>query len=906
MTIPRPSGVPFDHVEAELAALPIASEASFLSSPVVLDTVTSRQKGLWSAAERNILASTPFIPLDEFAKIRDRVWFGHFFECSKTQTTVTLVEYLRNLARMYLDPLGRPIEPSPQSAGPEGPSPHTRRRWSWLCRALPPDLLEVARSNEDAGNVADGVAPMVKRLLEENGFAETHLHLGAAAEFPLLWANIMHALAVDEIDEKAMASPGASFDDGNKLAKWILWAAVMRLVLAEWLFSRENAGDSRGLLDFSGAGWCARMHVGLRSDLGRLTSEFAKGREGSSPLEFVRGRAIYRSLIRPLSHLNGPRQQWEALRAHSRPKNRKEVLQNDPLARIFDWPSTSEASPESAFVREALNFMEKKEETGDFAHFFWQIIRVRCLAYRHLVQRPLTPGLQWFVRSFSRIGPFRKTLTDEAALEAALRQSGSKEGLRSLEVRIGTEESVSQCRQKLREVNKAQWRDVNTEIGAVFHFSRNRGGGWRQGYPNAHGFDHSYPGIPHDNELKVVKDVGNLSGFRFSRFYLEQRRHAQALVSILQGFPCSLGTFRGVDLCTDEAGVPIWVMAPMIRWVRETGQYAAIELRRRGLSDISQLRTTVHAGEDFVHLLTGLRRLDEAVRYLGLEEGDRIGHGLALGLDPEMWARRTERIVQTQEERLFDLLWEWNCYAGLGVGVSSARLAYLQSTIARLGHNMFGRSLTPEELSQLVKCLHDERMLRRLGFPNRAAVRTLRKRKSAGAGSDNTRLLEEYLRSTEVWRNGRALETIVWERVEHELEALNRLQRELRRNIGKLGLTVEITPSSNLMVADLGFMEEHPIWSLMPIQAVDDVPPLSVCIGSDDPLTFATSLPQEYQLLFDTVVLAGQTHEVALGWLEKARAAGVRGRFTLPRSFAGCEEKWRPNVNQQGLPVAPP
>ena len=844
--------------------------------------------------------------LDEFAKMRDRVWFGSISAHGKTTTKVTLVEYLRNLARMYLDPLGRPIERSVHSREQEGPSPHTRLRWYWLCRALPPDLLQNALSTEDAGIYPDCLSPMVRRLLEENGFAETHLHLGAAADFPLLWANIMHTLAVDEIDEKAMASPSASFDDGNQLAKWILWAAVMRLILAEWLFSPERTMDNRGLLDFSEAAWRARMNVGLRRDLDRLVSEFAKGCEGSPPLLFVRGRSIYRSLIRPLSHLEGSRQQWEALRAHTRPENRKEVLQNDPLARVFNWPRTGEASPESVFVRESLLFMQENDQTGDFAHLFWQIIRVQGLAYRHVVQRPSTPGLQWFVRSFSRISPFRRSLTDEVSVQAAYRQGGAEEGLQSLEVRIGTEESVSQCLDKLRNINRAQRSDTNIEIGAVFHFSRNRGGGWRQGYPNAFGLDHSYPGIPRDEELKICRDVGNPSGFRFARFYLEQRRHAQALVSALHGFPRVLGTFRGVDLCTDEAGVPIWVMAPMIRWVRETGDYAATQLRRHGLSGISQLRTTVHAGEDFVHLLTGLRRLDEAVRYLGLAEGDRIGHGLALGLEPEMWASRTERIVQAQEERLLDLLWEWNCYAGLGIEMDSARLAYLQSTIARLGHNMFGRFLTPEELSELVKCLHDEHELRHLGFPDRATARTLGAGDSDRGGSGGRRLLEEYWRNTEVWRNGRALETIVWKRLGHEIDSLKILQRELRRNIGRLGVTVEITPSSNLMVANLGFMQEHPIWKLMPVHAGDDIPSLSVCIGSDDPLTFATNLPQEYQLLFDTAVLAGESHEVALGWLDKARAAGLRGRFTLPRLIAGCDGQWRPNVNQRGLPTAPP
>ena len=166
--------------------------------------------------------------------------------------------------------------------------------------------------------------------------------------------------------------------------------------------------------------------------------------------------------------------------------------------------------------------------------------------------------------------------------------------------------------------------------------------------------------------------------------------------------------------------------------------------------------------------------------------------------------------------------------------------------------------------------------------------------------------MQEYLRSTQVWRNGRALETISLDHLRHELQALHRLQRALRQKVGTLGLTVEVTPSSNLMIADLGFLEDHPIWRLMPFQTVDEIPPLSVCIGSDDPLTFATNLPHEYQLLFDTVVLAGQSHEVALGWLDKARSAGMRGRFTHSRSITRYHSEFLPNLDQEGLPRTPP
>ena len=905
MATARFAAIPFEHIEAELAAFPIASESSFRSPPVFLDPVTNQEKGLWHAAERDVLASIPAVPLDEFVAIRDRLWFGRIPEPNVARSRISLVDYLRRLSEQYLDPQGRPVDQSLPSAGKGSPSPQARLRWSWLCRALPPDLLRTARGIGSADDSAFPLSPSVGRLLQGKGFAETHLHLGAAADFSLLWGNLMHALALEEVPQDSFASPGACFNGGNDFAKWVLWAAVMRLVLAEWLLGNARTRARIGLLDFTSTAWYRRTDAGMRNDLRRLMFELERGEEAELPLRFARGRAIYRSLIRPLPLLWSRQEERQGLRVRRRPRCLEDVFANDPLAHVVGWDRMSGSSPETLFVGESLRYMERDDTDDEYARCFWQVIRIRCLLYRHLVQRPLTPGLQWFVRFFSRIKPVRRSLPTAVSMQVAMRRSGIGEGLRSLEVRLGTEESASECRDRLVAVNNTRRSSAAVELGAVFHFSRNRGGGWREGLLNAYGLDRSYPGVPADTRLSTSSDVGNPSGFRFARFYLEQRRHAQALVSVLRDFPSALRTFRGLDLCTDEAGVPVWVMAPLIRWVREAGQAAAIHLRGRGIAKLPPLATAVHAGEDFVHLLTGLRRLDEAIRRLGLEEGDRIGHGIALGLDPLTWFEHTGRVVQTREERLFDLLWEWEFYSDRGIKVGSGRLAYITGAIARLARGIFKESYTLGDLVQFVHALHDERQLKAHGFPDKS------RRQNAGvnSGGDHKNrphnLLAEYLRSTEVWRNGRILETITLSDQPHELEALHTLQRGLRKEVGTRGLTVEVNPSSNLLIGHGGGHKDHPIWRLRPVHAIDDIPPLSVCIGSDDPLTFATTLPHEYQLLFDAIVLAGQSHEVALAWLDDARETGMRARFTLPRSITRRPTRLKPSL-PQGRPLAPP
>jgi hypothetical protein len=969
VSAPRLATIPFEHIEAELAAFPFVSEASFRFSTTSLNPmVNSRDNDkLWRTAERDVLTALPSVPHDEVAVIRDKLWFNSA-NPDQNFSPVPLVKYLRRLSESYLDKHGQPAEIALSDANTrEHARPEARLRWSWMCRALPPDFLRVARGVIDADGNPFPLSPVIQQVLCDQGFAETHLHIGAALDFSIAWAALMRHLTTNESKHSEFESPGAYFKHGRDFSSWILHAAVARLILAQWLFNNPSSKSSfkaslNELLAFACKRLNSRLNVVENSRLATTLSELRRGgwfepertryetkREEHYAKRFAQTRALYLRLVGSPNLIRNRETERQALRRLYEPESRLDVFANDPLARIVGWHPTEVNSPETLFVAAALRYIEQdKDGDSDFARLFWQVIRIRCLLYRHVVQRPLTPGLQWFVRFFSRIKPLRR-IPKRVLMSTAAHICGKDAGLRSLEVRLGTEESVSHCLEMIRDLETAthlhgkdtgfrffrsssnnekkdrrfrlfqlssdnEKNDVTKlEVGALFHFSRKRGGGWERGSLNAYGLDYSYPGIP--LRLKRLKDAGNPTGFRFARFYLEQRRHAQALVSVFRMYPLALRTVRGVDLCTDEAGVPVWVMAPLVRWVREAGQQAAIQLRHRGEFNIPPLRASIHAGEDFVHLLTGLRRLDEAVTYLRLEEGDRLGHALALGIDPSVWCGRVGRVIQTREERLFDLVWEWSCYAKHGIGVASERLAYVRTETVRLARAIFDQSCSPEDLMNFVDLLHDEQALHAQGFPARPPLRNWDLDEQKIQNNEirdelevkGRHLLKAYLRDETVWRKGRIPETVDLRNVRHEQASLNQLQEGLRRKIGKLCLTIEVNPSSNLLIGDLGNFAGHPLWRLRPVIPVDDGASLSVCIGSDDPLTFATTLPQEYQLLFDSLILMGHSHEVALKWIDAARDAGMQSRFTLPPNIKEISKGLKtPTLLGWERPMSPP
>lgn len=969
MSDPRLATIPFEHIEAEMAAFPLASEAGFRLNVTSLNPDVSSDDQLWRAAEKEIMEALPSVHLEEATTIRDKLWFQSTLAAENILQRVPLATYLRQLSESYLDELGRPTEQhvappevtEPAYRAQEGMRPDTRLRWCWMCRALPPDMLRAARGVVGTDDDPFQLHPAMLRLLRDHGFAETHLHLGSALDYPLIWATLMYALTRSELRHDGFKSPGTYFNDGRELGTWLLYAAVVRLVLAKWLFNGACSGsDFSDLLTLAPADGDSatstntearsdqfvKAHYGGDRDklathlsnlighpldpiefhrLARLLSEFIAGKFSEPQLatfakqplsrRFAWTRMVYLSLLDPPSLIRHSQFDKNASRAYREPECRDDVFRKDPLSSVVGWRPGMGSSPETLFIKASLDYLQQagaRKHDGDFANLFWQLMRIRCLLYRHLAERPLTPGLQWFMRFFARIKPVRKRVPTKVLVETAARLCGKDAGLRALEVRLGTDESEAACLKMVREVEEAGGKLRGIEVGAVFHFSRKRGGGWEQGRLNAHAIDHSYPatlgGIKSElnkARSKLYKDAGNPSGFRFARFYMEQRRHAQALVNVIRNYPCLLRTIRGIDLCTDEIGVPVWVMLPLMRWVREVGKQASIQLKRRGETAIPPLRTTVHAGEDFVHLMTGLRRIDHTVVYLQLEEGDRLGHALALGIDPANWCNRAGRVLQTCEERLFDLVWEWSCYAKHNVDVASRRLVYVRTEIVRLAQGIFkssyNTSYTPEDIMAFFELLHTERELRLGGFPDRPGLRGLTSiRSTYEEGEEDSLqaryLLKSYLCDERVWRLGRTPMVVNFRTIQHEGEALSQLQDGLRRRIGALGLTVEINPSSNVVIGDLGHLEAHPLWRLHPVESNVDIPPLSVCIGSDNPLTLATTLPHEYQLLFDALLLRGFSHQVAMSWLDTVREAGMRTRFTLSRRVARVKQKLEPNI----------
>ncbi len=892
-TTAAPRRIPEAYLRAEIAAYPLAGEAAFGSGLRVLDpglAANSPTAQLWRACEAQFAQHTGW-SLDRLVSARDRGWFGAAASRAGDATKVPMHRYLRTLASSHLVSRAgmTEIEDSSDLSALDAAA-----HYRWLMLTMPEDLLLCALDVDPPPSSVDLDPPLLIRHLLDSGVAEIHQHVGAGMDFPLLWASALAAIASPDLADDALHSPGAPLGDGRQLLRWLLAAAVARCALAEHLI--RGGPDLQRFLqrEYLGAdpatqrhpAWTPRRRETLVDTLAALTRGDASRLPALAPLRDLYAD-IHPGALRlgdwPLTSVQDAFERCDpiAVRLGLRGRNVGErwLLQH-AMAHMF----AGEADPQGR---------------GDpaFARLFWQAARVRCQVYRALVQRPLTGGLQWFTRFYRRIGKLRAPLQPilpEVCYSVDGLSAGSGHGIKALELRTSADDSAMVIAEGLLGMLQS-WQRVlagsagptfEPEFGVLFHFvkSRDAASAWAGGLPPA--FWSSTHAQPDKGALDVQHG-------RYASYFAEQCVKARALAELIQAVPSSLWLVRGLDVADDELAVPTWVLAPLFRHVTDAAARASV---RPGAGP--PLRLTAHVGEDFRHLMEGLRHIDEQLHYVMGYSAGRLGHAVALGVEPQGWAESVGTILMPAEERLWDLVWEWRLYSRYKIKPEFAaeappgRVEVVLNQLRAVSDLVHGGQGYPvEQLAEAHHLLHrfmlppfTARPQVDGGFDSfQAAARRIRDWRQPGrqvhAPVAVSKILLGHLSDGAVFRRGQTLIDLPIHA--GEVAALNAVQRALRRGIAQSGIVVEVNPSSNLLIGDLLDLRHHPILRLFPPQReAGDAPPVMIALGSDDPLTFGTQLLREYSLLHQAAVAAGYPERVVQDWLDAIRRTGMDARFT--------------------------
>lgn len=371
------------------------------------------------------------------------------------------------------------------------------------------------------------------------------------------------------------------------------------------------------------------------------------------------------------------------------------------------------------------------------------------------------------------------------------------------------------------------------------------------------------------------------------------RKQTDALIAMRERYPRCAARILGIDAASSEIGCRPEVFASEFR--RLKNHVKVLEYSSKGRK-IPQLRITYHVGEDFLDLADGLRAIDEAVNFLNMDCGDRLGHALALGVDVEEWYQsKNNRILISKQDYLDNIAWLYNRlvafrvpdvdslkdylrkkyelyfdqvyarymdYGLIDLILNQAREQYSRTNIAHAFHNDRYR-FDIFQYYNAWKLRGDDPELYVHGYfrwDDEDVSETSCRVNFKFPSDFGIRYRPEiflihyyYLYDANVRREGD-------QRIEVKIDSayirgVKLLQKEMQKSIGRRGIAIETNPSSNYLIGTFKDYAKHPIVNFYNRELTCDpeklaaCPQLSVSINTDDQGIFSTSLENEYALM---------------------------------------------------------
>lgn len=319
--------------------------------------------------------------------------------------------------------------------------------------------------------------------------------------------------------------------------------------------------------------------------------------------------------------------------------------------------------------------------------------------------------------------------------------------------------------------------------------------------------------------------------YRFQQLRQTNARMLRLLLQLRDQYPGIGHYLTGVDAAANELHTPPEVYAPLFRACRQGGFK----------------HFTFHVGEDFEHLISGIRAVYEALCFLNLQPGNRIGHATAVGIPPALWLERTpNRMMRRKGDWLDDLIFTHHLLQG--VEEANALLPQLRAEIATLSQALYGADLDPALLWSAWSLRHlDPEPIMDPGFDelavlNKATQAEVRLvRRAEREHPDALNLFRRY-HDPKMIQRSRALQPVETGLLDASL--LRALQEKALAEVVRRRVVIEALFTSNVRISVYDDYDEHHIFRWLGL-AEHDAQPM-VCLGTDDPGIFATNLRNEY------------------------------------------------------------
>lgn len=532
---------------------------------------------------------------------------------------------------------------------------------------------------------------------------------------------------------------------------------------------------------------------------------------------------------------------------------------------------------------------------------FVQVVYYLYLLIRHhfnkeFIQANNKTGFQNFKEYNERKSELIKgTSYERMAVNIAIEGNIKENYLEQLEVRIKPEE----CSEKLRE--SIQWDDRNayfrssriTLLDRVFPNGlsekdpRKYGDGTENFFYVLHFIKNREPAwFSKDKDCIEIKNTaygkGKYSVVRQCREFEQRekyRKQAETLKEMRDQNDEVCKRIFGIDAASNEVNFRPESFGTVFRFLSSSKISQNVPWKRK----IPDLRKTYHVGEDFYDVVDGLRAIDEAILYLELSQGDRIGHAVALGIDVEKWYKRHSTISLPKQNLLDNIAWISYKIREFKIAVSAHYIDHLKTFFEKLYIEIYEecapgllaymeawklRGDDPQCYSSITPnkdnlkgfsawdraCIRDKKFYREI-IKSQESINRANPQKNDDYRRREVDLVykiyHRYHFDEELKR--RAAKQIEYAFDEEYISIVKQLQLKMRSYVTEKGIAIESCPSSNFLISNLDTFEEIPTFQLFPLrESHNSFRRLNVCVNTDDQGVFYTSLVKEYTLLMAT------------------------------------------------------
>lgn len=406
------------------------------------------------------------------------------------------------------------------------------------------------------------------------------------------------------------------------------------------------------------------------------------------------------------------------------------------------------------------------------------------------------------------------------------------------------------------------------------------------------------------------KEVGSVSdmGIKCRHYELRKSVHkrAEALAKEMET-DSMRQRIKGIDAASSEFDCRPEVMATEFRHLRYLNPVGKSNNPFVASNPLS-LKITYHAGEDFNHVLDGLRALDEAGLFLNMQRNDRIGHALALGINPvEYYDNRNNMVIVAKQDLLDDLSWFIYKCNQFDITILSSDKDIICREINSLLNEIYGSSMEAED----VKVTFDDYIsawqlrgdapeLYRTGkyqTEEEFLVNNYRNNQVNRLVDDRMRnipsvtwLYSTYHYNLEVRNKGKETEKFVF--TPTMVQIICELQRKMQFELADKGISIECNPTSNYVIGTFKRIDKHPILQFynnsleVDSEEIKKSAQLSVSINTDDQGVFDTSLVNEYtvmaaalEMIKDETGFQKYRPGQVYGWIDDVRKMGLEQSF---------------------------